>query len=97
VKISSYTIYLEMQPNALLVRQNFIICKKWALHHRSVNCLQDEEVKGHYDASTTVSEACIAREPASEQKRNNNRVPWDPVGTHQTPISCTNILSKCMK
>jgi hypothetical protein len=21
-----------MQPNALLVRQNFIICKKWVLH-----------------------------------------------------------------
>jgi hypothetical protein len=32
MKISPYTIYLEMQPNALLVRQNFIICKKWVLH-----------------------------------------------------------------
>jgi hypothetical protein len=31
MKISPYTIYLEMQPNALLVRQNFIICKKWVL------------------------------------------------------------------
>jgi hypothetical protein len=32
MKISSYTIYLEMQPNSLLVRQNFIICKKRVLH-----------------------------------------------------------------
>jgi hypothetical protein len=32
MKISPYTIYLEMQPDALLVRQNFIICKKWVLH-----------------------------------------------------------------
>jgi hypothetical protein len=32
MKISPYNIYLEMQPNALLVRQNFIICKKWVLH-----------------------------------------------------------------
>jgi hypothetical protein len=31
MKISPYTIYLEMQSNALLVRQNFIICKKWVL------------------------------------------------------------------
>jgi hypothetical protein len=31
MKISPYTIYLEMQPDALLVRQNFIICKKWVL------------------------------------------------------------------
>jgi hypothetical protein len=31
MKISPYIIYLEMQPNALLVRQNFIICKKWVL------------------------------------------------------------------
>jgi hypothetical protein len=33
MKISSYTIYLEMQPDALLVRQNFIICKKWVLQY----------------------------------------------------------------
>jgi hypothetical protein len=32
MKISPYTIYLKMQPNALLIRQNFIICKKWVLH-----------------------------------------------------------------
>jgi hypothetical protein len=31
MKISPYTIYLELQPNALLVRQNFIIRKKWVL------------------------------------------------------------------
>jgi hypothetical protein len=31
MKISPYTIYLKMQPNALLIRQNFIICKKWVL------------------------------------------------------------------
>jgi hypothetical protein len=36
MKISPYTIYLEMQPDALLVRQNFIICKKWMLHVRGV-------------------------------------------------------------
>jgi hypothetical protein len=35
MKISPYTIYLEMQPDALLVRQNFIICKKWVLQTRS--------------------------------------------------------------
>jgi hypothetical protein len=29
--ISPYIIYLEMQPNALLLRQNFIIRKKWVL------------------------------------------------------------------
>jgi hypothetical protein len=28
MKISPYTIYLEMQPNALVIQQNFIICKK---------------------------------------------------------------------
>jgi hypothetical protein len=28
MKILPYTIYLKMQPNALLIRQNFIICKK---------------------------------------------------------------------
>jgi hypothetical protein len=28
MKISPYIIYLEMQPNALLLRQNFIIRKK---------------------------------------------------------------------
>jgi hypothetical protein len=33
MKVSPYTIYLEMQPNGLLVQQNFIICKKWVLHH----------------------------------------------------------------
>jgi hypothetical protein len=32
MKISPYIIYLEMQPNALLLRQNFIIRKKWVLH-----------------------------------------------------------------
>jgi hypothetical protein len=32
MKISPYIIYLEMQPNALLLRQNFIIHKKWVLH-----------------------------------------------------------------
>jgi hypothetical protein len=32
MKILPYTSYLELQPNALLVRQNFIICKKWVLH-----------------------------------------------------------------
>jgi hypothetical protein len=31
MKISPYIIYLEMQPNALLLRQNFIIRKKWVL------------------------------------------------------------------
>jgi hypothetical protein len=31
MKISPYIIYLEMQPNALLLRQNFIIHKKWVL------------------------------------------------------------------
>jgi hypothetical protein len=31
MKISPYIIYLEMQPDALLVRQNFIICKNWVL------------------------------------------------------------------
>jgi hypothetical protein len=31
MKISPYTIYLKMQPNALLIRQNFIIYKKWVL------------------------------------------------------------------
>jgi hypothetical protein len=31
MKISPYTIYLEMQPDAVLVRPNFIICKKWVL------------------------------------------------------------------
>jgi hypothetical protein len=36
MKISPYTTYLEMQPNALLVRQNFIICKKWVLHSYKV-------------------------------------------------------------
>jgi hypothetical protein len=33
MKVSPYTIYLGMQPNGLLVQQNFIICKKWVLHH----------------------------------------------------------------
>jgi hypothetical protein len=32
MKISPYIIYLEMQPNALLLRQNFIIHKKWVSH-----------------------------------------------------------------
>jgi hypothetical protein len=32
MKISRYTIYLEMQPDALVVRQNFIIYKNWVLH-----------------------------------------------------------------
>jgi hypothetical protein len=32
MKISSYIIYLEMQPNALLIWQKFIIRKKWVLH-----------------------------------------------------------------
>jgi hypothetical protein len=32
MKVSPYTSYLELQPNALLVRQNSIICKKWVLH-----------------------------------------------------------------
>jgi hypothetical protein len=36
MKISPYTIYLELQPNALLVRQNFIICKIWVLHNLGV-------------------------------------------------------------
>jgi hypothetical protein len=31
MKISPYIIYVEMQPNALLLRQNFIIRKKWVL------------------------------------------------------------------
>jgi hypothetical protein len=31
MKISPYIIYLEMQPNALLLQQNFIIRKKWVL------------------------------------------------------------------
>jgi hypothetical protein len=32
MKISPYTSYLELQPNALLDRQKFIICKMWVLH-----------------------------------------------------------------
>jgi hypothetical protein len=32
MKISPDIIYLEMQPNALLLRQNFIIHKKLVLH-----------------------------------------------------------------
>jgi hypothetical protein len=31
MKILPCTIYLKMQPDALLVRQNFIICKKCVL------------------------------------------------------------------
>jgi hypothetical protein len=31
MKILPYMIYLEMQPNALLLRQNFVIHKKWVL------------------------------------------------------------------
>jgi hypothetical protein len=34
MKISPYTSYLELQPNALLVRQNFIICKKSGCYTR---------------------------------------------------------------
>jgi hypothetical protein len=36
MKISPYIIYLEMQPNALLLRQNFIIRKKWVSHATSM-------------------------------------------------------------
>jgi hypothetical protein len=39
MKISPYTIYLELQPTALLVRQNFIIRKKWVLQGASwISC-----------------------------------------------------------
>jgi hypothetical protein len=31
MNILPYIIYLEMQPNALLLPQNFIIRKKWVL------------------------------------------------------------------
>jgi hypothetical protein len=37
MKISPYIIYLEMRPNALLLRQNFIIRKKWVLHEQNQN------------------------------------------------------------
>jgi hypothetical protein len=37
MKISPYIIYLEMQPNALLLQQNFIIRKKWVLQRGTVN------------------------------------------------------------
>jgi hypothetical protein len=36
MKISPYIIYLEMQPNALLLRQNFIIRKKWVLQETNL-------------------------------------------------------------
>jgi hypothetical protein len=49
MKISPYTIYLEMQPNALLVRQNFIIYKKWVLHRGSSSCLP---ARGSFRATT---------------------------------------------
>jgi hypothetical protein len=35
MKISPYTLYLEMQHDALLVRQNIIICKNWC--YRCIN------------------------------------------------------------
>jgi hypothetical protein len=38
MKILPYIIYLEMQPNALLLRQKFIIRKKWVLHFLSPPC-----------------------------------------------------------
>jgi hypothetical protein len=31
MKISPYIIYLVMQPNALLLQQNFIVHKRWVL------------------------------------------------------------------
>jgi hypothetical protein len=37
MKISPYIVYLEMQPDAQLVRQNFIICKKWVLQRTKQN------------------------------------------------------------
>jgi hypothetical protein len=39
MKISPYTIYLEMQRDALVVRQNFIICKKWVFINDGCNLL----------------------------------------------------------
>jgi hypothetical protein len=32
--MKDFTLYylFKMQPNALLIWQNFIICKKWVLH-----------------------------------------------------------------
>jgi hypothetical protein len=39
MKISPYIIYLEMQPIALLLRQNFIIRKKWVLHTKLCLCV----------------------------------------------------------
>jgi hypothetical protein len=44
MKISPYPIYLEMQPNALLVQQNFIICQRWVLQHCSERCSADIQI-----------------------------------------------------
>jgi hypothetical protein len=43
MNISPYIIYLEMQPNALL-RQNFIIRKKWVLQS-GISRITDEAIK----------------------------------------------------
>jgi hypothetical protein len=48
MKISPYIIYLEMQPNALLLRQNFIIRKKWVLQAEKAATLACTSTKFYY-------------------------------------------------
>jgi hypothetical protein len=43
---------------------------------------------------TIEGEPSVARE---EERSEDDDVEDDTVGAHKTPISCANILSKCMK
>jgi hypothetical protein len=46
--------------------------------HMNVNCLQDEEAEGCYDASAAKSEASIVRKLAIELECETKRVSLDP-------------------
>jgi hypothetical protein len=53
--ISPYIIYFEMQPNALLLRQNFIIREMWVLQYtrERKRTHRINMVKGHLPCSPT--------------------------------------------
>jgi hypothetical protein len=81
MKISPYTIYLKMQPNALLFRQNFIICKKWVLHH-------SRGVMAHFTGRRTAS-----RLPSPQPyKRTQN-----PSPPRATPLPTLSFLSPALR
>jgi hypothetical protein len=79
MKISPYTIYLEMQPDALLVRQNFIIYKKWVLHLRFVPTLvpprEDDMLLLYVTATDTIVSIVIT----GERSEANTEVKQQPV------------------